>query len=496
MIRRFFHSKTEKNKLLSDAEPQNEPLERTQQNMALKKNKIKTPHFDHSENVASSPKSASKKVYARSEHVISRKNIPDSALKVLHRLNQLGYEAYLVGGCVRDLLLNQKPKDFDIATSATPEQVQKAFRNCRLVGKRFRLAHILFGREIIEVATFRGNDDSDAKTVSKDGMLLRDNVYGTIEEDAKRRDFTLNSLYYDVRQFLIIDYCNGMQDLEQGIIRLIGDPTTRYQEDPVRMLRAIRFSAKLSMPLAPETEQPIFVLMPLLRQVSNARLFDETLKLLQTGYGARCLPLLIHYHVFSILLPQLKELESGKSQHSKLYKMTQLALENTDKRLENGLKVNPAFLFAALLWHPLTEQAQFIANESGLSYHDAFQIAINDILSEQCKATAIPKRLTSTMIDIWHLQLRFSRLTPRKVEVTFSHPRFRAAYDLLLLRAEFEKESIKEQALWWQQYQETAEEDRAHCFKNVHSVQSQPKRHFKKRNASAQKKQKENHEKV
>lgn len=416
-------------------------------------------------------------------HSISRKNIDVPALKVLNRLNHSGYEAYLVGGCVRDLLLNLKPKDFDIATNATPDQIQKAFSNCRLVGRRFRLAHILFGREVIEVATFRGESHDSSKQLSaaESGLLLRDNVYGTIDQDAPRRDFTINSLYYNIRDFSIIDYCNGMSDLKNGVIRLIGDPKTRYREDPVRMLRAIRFSAKLSMTIAPETEAPIAELMPLLKQISSARLFDETLKLMQTGYGAKCYPLLVKYKALVYLFPALKEIELAHH-HSKTSKMILQALKNTDKRLADGLKINPAFLYAAMLWYPLTEQAQQIANESGLSYHDAFNLSMNEILNQQCKATAIPKRITVTICDIWRLQLRFNRLTPKKIEVTLSHPKFRAAYDLLLLRSEFESEQIKQLANWWTTYQSASEVGQKQMRDSA--IQKEHKHRFVKRSKS------------
>ena len=243
---------------------------------------------------------------SRNEHNISRKNISENALKVLYRLNKQGYEAYLVGGCIRDLLLGKKPKDFDIATNATPEQIQKVFRNCRLIGRRFRLAHIMFGKEIIEVATFRGDHDGQSEQTniskrSQSGMLLRDNVYGTIEQDAIRRDFTMNALYYNVKDFTIRDYCGGLNDLKNGIIRLIGDPQTRYREDPVRMLRTIRFAAKLNMKIDQATADPIKTLAPLLKNIPSARLFDESLKLLQSGHGYNTYILLKQYQLLSLI---------------------------------------------------------------------------------------------------------------------------------------------------------------------------------------------------
>jgi len=298
------------------------------------------------------------KIIPRSEHNISRQFISDNALKVLNRLNKQGYEAYLVGGCVRDLLLGLAPKDFDITTNATPEQVQKSFRNCRLVGRRFRLAHIIFGKEIIEVATFRGGheehiDKSSSQTISdnmskrsQDGMLLRDNVYGTIEQDAMRRDFTINSLYYDVKDFSIRDYCNGVEDLKKGIIRLIGDPTTRYQEDPVRMLRAVRFAAKLDMTIEHRTAEPIKRLAPLLSNIPSPRLFDESLKLLQAGFGYQTYLLLRKYNLFTYLLPAIarfmpndKEIVKGTLSHVEL--MIEQTLKNTDYRIINNQRINP-----------------------------------------------------------------------------------------------------------------------------------------------------------
>lgn len=287
-------------------------------------------------------------VIPREQHAISRKDISENALKVMYRLNKAGYEAWLVGGGVRDLLLGKKPKDFDVTTNATPEQVRKLFRNCRLVGRRFRLAHVMFGPEIIEVATFRGHHEgnvSDRTTSQRgqNGMLLRDNIFGSIEEDAQRRDFTINSLYYSVADFTVRDYVGGMQDLKEGIIRLIGNPETRYREDPVRMLRAVRFAAKLNMQISPETAEPIPRLAALLNDVPPARLFEESLKLLQAGYGYETYKLLREYHLFQPLFPTITRYftENGDSA---MERMIIQVLKNTDNRIHNGLRVNPAFL--------------------------------------------------------------------------------------------------------------------------------------------------------
>ena len=407
----------------------------------------------------------------RNAHNISRKDISKNALKVLHRLNKQGYEAYLVGGCIRDLLLGKIPKDFDIATNATPEQVQKIFRNCRLVGRRFRLAHIMFGKEIIEVATFRGDHDNqmEQNNISKrsqSGMLLRDNVYGTIEQDAIRRDFTMNALYYNVKDFTIRDYCGGLKDLQNGIIRLIGNPQTRYREDPVRMLRTVRFAAKLGMEIDPATADPIKKQASLLKNIPSARLFDESLKLLQTGNGYATYLLLKKYNLFEQLFPLIERLMTT-NQNSYLEKIIEKVLKNTDYRINNNKRINPAFLFAAFFWYPLMEQTQVTCIESGLQFHDAFSIAINDILSEQCRVIAIPKRFTSVMGEIWRLQLRLKKREGKRAFALLENPKFRAAYDLLEMRASIEKGELLDLAKWWDEFQFASPEKRITLVKQL-----------------------------
>lgn len=397
----------------------------------------------------------------REQHAISRKDISENALKVLYRLNKAGYEAYLVGGGVRDLLLGKKPKDFDVTTSATPDQVRKLFRNCRLVGRRFRLAHVMFGPEIIEVATFRGHhdgspDDRATSQRGQNGMLLRDNIFGSIEEDAQRRDFTINSLYYSVADFTVRDYVGGMQDLNDRIIRLIGVPETRYREDPVRMLRAVRFAAKLGMTISPETAEPLPRLATLINDVPPARLFEESLKLLQAGHGFATYKLLREYSLFQPLFPSITRYftEQGDSPMERIIAQV---LKNTDNRIQNDMRVNPAFLFAAMFWYPLLEAAQKIAQESGLAYYDAFALAMNDVLDEACRSLAIPKRITTLTRDIWQLQLRISRRQGKRAWKLMEHPKFRAAYDLLALRAEVEHNAeLQRLVQWWGEFQVAA----------------------------------------
>ncbi|WP_097032625.1 polynucleotide adenylyltransferase PcnB [Sodalis endosymbiont of Henestaris halophilus] len=411
-------------------------------------------------------------IIPRTQHAISHKEISENALKVLHRLNRAGYEAYLVGGSVRDLLLGKKPKDFDITTSATPENMRKLFRNCRLVGRRFRLAHVMFGSEIIEVATFRGyhevlksdNGAMSAAFTGHNGMLLRDNIFGSIEEDAHRRDFSVNSLYYSVADFTLRDYTGGLKDLHAGIIRLIGDPETRYREDPVRMLRAVRFAAKLGMTISRETAEPIPRLSALLNDVPPPRLFEEALKLLQAGHGETTYRLLCENQLFQPLFPLISR-NFTKHGDSHMEQMVIRVLASTDQRLCKDMRINPAFLFAAMLWYPLLEHTQKIAHESELPYFDAFSLAINDVLDEHCRTLAIPKRLTALMRDMWHLQLRLSRRQGKRAHKLMEHPKFRAAYDLLTLRAAVENNAdLQRLSLWWEEFQAAAPPQQKHML--------------------------------
>ena len=409
-----------------------------------------------SSNLDSSNGEVSLNIITRSEHTISRAHISENALKVLYRLHNNGYDAFLVGGGVRDILLDKEPKDFDIATNATPEQIKQLFRNCRLIGRRFRLAHIMFGRDIIEVATFRGHHQEPEKnqsSQSKEGMLLRDNVYGTVEEDAERRDFTVNAMYYNIADFSIHDYANGVQDLKDGIIRMIGDPETRYREDPVRMIRAIRFAAKLDMKIAPSTATPIRELAHLMTSVPAARLFEESLKLLQSGQGLKTYNLLREYDLFSALFPSVAR-HFTEDENSHVEQMIEIVLNSTDKRINEGKRINPAFMFAAFLWYPLQQLAKDLMDERKFSYYDAIMTASNTILDQQVKQLAIPRRHTATIRDIWQLQLRLTRRTGKRAFQMLELNKFRAGFDMLEMRGQIEEGQTEELACWWQEFQD------------------------------------------
>ena len=384
----------------------------------------------------------------RDEHCISRSNISRNALKVLRRLNGSGYQAYLVGGGVRDLLLGREPKDFDVATDAKPEQVKEVFSNCRLIGRRFRLAHVHFGREIIEVATFRSGrngDDGDDRQ-QDNGMLLSDNVYGTLEEDAERRDFTINALYYSVEDFSVIDFAGGMQDLRQGVIRLLGDPESRYREDPVRLLRAVRFAAKLGFVIEPQTEAPMHELAPLLDDIPAARLFEEVLKLFLAGSALETFEKLRHYQLFGQLFPATEEALTHQD-HEFPITFVNRGMRNTDLRIQEGKPVTPAFLFAVLLWEPVRLRTEALV-QSGTHPYEAQQIAATELLAGQARHVSIPKRFSYPMREIWQLQHRFYQTNGKRPQRLMSHPRFRAAYDFFLLRAEA-GEVDQSDADWW-----------------------------------------------
>jgi poly(A) polymerase len=453
---------------------------------------------------------AKPKIIPRAEHSISRAHISPNALRVLYRLKDGGFHAFLVGGCVRDLLLGLEPKDFDVATDALPEQVKRLFRNSRLVGRRFRLAHVFFGQEIMEVATFRAAsapsqgeepladadpedgeapelDEADEEVpaiepptddtgpgerfaarqtpeVSENterqfdetGRILRDNVYGTIDEDVWRRDFTANALYYNIADFSIWDYVGGVEDIAARRLRMIGDPETRFREDPVRMLRAARFEAKLGFEIDPETAEPIGRLRELLAGVPPARLFDELLKLLLTGHGARSLTVLRQRGLLAQLLPSV---DAYLSTHAGglVEKLLMKGLANTDARALAGRAVTPTFLLALLLYGPIAQAIESMPPER---WHELSAIgdACERAVRQAQTHLAIPRRFSLGLSEMFSLQPRLEHPTGRRALRMLTHPRFRAAYDLLLLRAE-QGLASSEMARWWTQVQEVAHEE-------------------------------------
>ena len=443
--------------------------------------------------------SATPRIITRSEHNVSRAHISPNALRVLYRLRDGGFQAFLVGGCVRDLLLGIEPKDFDVATDALPEQVKRLFRNCRLIGRRFRLAHVFFGREIIEVATFRAatapapgeepipvadlddeavpgldedepepedatadprapfEEDSAERAFDATGRILRDNVYGTIDADVWRRDFTCNSLYYNIADFSIWDYVNGAADVAARTLRMIGDPETRFREDPVRMLRAARFEAKLGFTIDPATAAPISQLRELLAGVPQARLFDETLKLFLGGHGASSFRVLRARGLLAAILPSV---DAYLASHpgSLVEKLLVQGLENTDARVRADKAVTPTFLFALLLYGPI---AGIIEDTPPERWHELATIldACDQAVREAQARISIPKRFSLGVREMFALQPRLEHPRGRRALRSLEHPRFRAAYDLLLLRAQLGMAS-QETANWWTRLQEVPAEER------------------------------------
>jgi len=436
-------------------------------------------------------------VIPRSEHPISRAAISSNALKVLYRLNEAGYQAFLVGGAVRDLLLGIRPKDFDVATNALPEEVRRLFRNCRLIGRRFRLAHVHFGSEIIEVATFRaaaaperedppdgdgdgdGEDedaiegeseipadvDTEHRAIDETGRILRDNMYGSIDADVWRRDFTANGLYYNVEDFSVWDFVGGAADVRARRLRLIGDPDARYREDPVRMLRAVRFAAKLNFEIEPGTEEPIRRLAYLLDGVPPARLFDESLKLFLSGFGASAYRLLRQYGLFDHLFPR-SAAAFALPPYAYASEMLEIGLAGTDARIAENKPVTPTFLFALLLWGAVLREMNEL--QAGPAPDIAILMqACDTVLRAQQLRVAIPRRFAAPMRELLMLQPRFNRRSGVKSLSLMQHPRFRAAFDFLLVRAEAGA-ADPELAQWWTQIQVLSQEER------VKLVQARP----------------------
>ena len=392
-------------------------------------------------------------VVPRSKHNISRKSISDSALKVLHRLNKAGHQACLVGGGVRDLLLGIQPKDFDVATDATPEEVRALFKNSRIIGRRFRLVHIRFGRDIIEVATFRGQAEEDSAKTETDeqGRILRDNTFGDIEEDAIRRDFTANALYYDIHDFSLLDYVDGLRDIEARRLRLIGDPATRYQEDPVRMLRAVRFAAKLDFDIEESAAAAIHEHGHLLAVIPPARMFDEAIKLFHSGCAVRVLELLRQYSLLKYLVPALYEWLQDEPSESML-DFIDLALVNTDSRVNTGQPVSPGFIFAVLLWPVVYEQASR-KQSNRYKMIPALMEAGESVMKRQVRHISIPRRFSQMARDIWTSQPRFHRTQGRQPHRLLEFPVFRAAYDFMCLQSQVGLVGYQ-LCDWWTEFQQ------------------------------------------
>jgi poly(A) polymerase len=443
------------------------------------------------------------RIIPRAEHSISRRNISPNALRVLYRLREGGYQAFLVGGCLRDLLLGFEPKDFDVATSARPEEVKRLFRNCRLIGRRFRLAHVFYGHEIIEVATFRAasapsqgeetEDDPDIlpevgasednpeaeaefdqerereaeeedrddgpvdRVLDEGGRILRDNSYGTIEEDVWRRDFTCNALYYNIEDFSLWDFVGAMDDIQARRLRLIGDAGQRYREDPVRMLRAARFEAKLGFGLDGDTESQITELGEALREVPAARLFDETLKLFLTGHGVKSLEVLRRRGLLGVLYPGVEKY-LHRHPGSLVEKLLVAGLANTDERVQAGRSVTPTFLFTLLLYGPI---AAYIEKQPPDKWSDVGTIldGCDHALREALQRVMIPKRFSLGVRDMFALQPQLESPRARRVLRLIEQPRFRAGYDLLLLRAQVGM-APRDVADWWTALQAASPQQR------------------------------------
>ena len=389
---------------------------------------------------------ASAIVTSGKDHGIVSNAISKAAIDVIRDLQQAGFTAYLVGGAVRDLLLQGKPKDYDVATDATPEQVRSVFRRCRLIGRRFRLAHVFMHGQMIEVATFRGDAGDDDQQIGKQGRILRDNTYGNEQEDALRRDFTANALFYDPLRDNIIDYAGGLDDIEHRRLRLIGNVSTRYREDPVRMLRAVRFAVSKKLDLHPKTAAEIPVLAHLLQHIPPARLFDEFTKLMLTGHAFNTTCMLVKTGLWEQLFPDVP-LELEKEHKLMASPVLAQALKNSDARVAKGLPVTSGFLLAAMLWQPLQKR---LLKLSGNNEHELMnmQKASDEILFLQPRPVGMPKRVTAMCREIWLLQHRFQRTRGKRPRRLLEEQRFRAAYDFLLLRTAEEPE-LKPLADWW-----------------------------------------------
>lgn len=432
-----------------------------------------------------------------SEHAIDPQLLDDHAVRVVRTLQEAGFEAYIVGGAVRDLLVGRRPKDFDVATDATPEQVKGLFRRAFIIGRRFRIVHVVFGRgrdhEVIEVSTFRalldaqeaqqvhGNERTSREqlvgqrhAVDASGRILRDNVWGPQVEDAARRDFTINAMYYDPLSQTVVDYHKGLSDLRKHTLRMIGDPVTRYREDPVRILRVVRFAAKLGFKVEPKTAKPIRELAPLLANVPASRLFDEMIKLLQTGHALASLQALrsfgLHRGVFAVLDAAFPEQETASASSTRQQEFIRRALEDTDERVASGRAVAPSFLLACLLWFEV-QQRWSMLKSAGEPAFPALQQAIDDVFAQRVGDISGRGKLAADMREIWMMQPRFERRTPSAAAALVDQPRFRAGYDFLRLRCEVDEVDVQ-LADWWEEFSLASDEDRQVLLQEVRSTQT------------------------
>lgn len=416
------------------------------------------------------------KLYEKGQHPLSSEMVSANAKEVIQTLQNSGFCAYIVGGAVRDILLEQTPKDYDVATDAKPEEVRHAFKNSRIIGRRFRIVHVYFKRDIIEVSTFRGSHNQaeatgDAET--RNGIITRDNVFGTLDEDAERRDLTINAMYYDPINEELWDHSTSVLDLKAKRVRIIGNPEARFQEDPIRILRAIRFANKLDFKIESKTKAAIPKLVDTLEHIPAGRRFDEYTKLFLHGSAAKNFHSLIEFKALSHLFP-------GTEQHltDEQFKALILdALNNTDNRLKQDKKVNPAFLIAVILWKTLEATQKALMQKEGITETMAFFKAIDETISRQIQYTAMPRRLNRTIKEIWSMQLSLERRRPRQIMRLLHHARFRAAYDFLIMRCDYNGLS-KDMCTWWTDIQNVSPDDQ---HQMIQALGNPPKAFKKKR---------------
>lgn len=397
--------------------------------------------FSHKAEIAKTPR-----VIRREEHRIDPSLVSIEAKKTCEALTRRGFKAYIVGGAVRDLMLGVTPKDFDVATDATPEQVKRCQRRAVIIGRRFKIVHVIFGREIIECSTFRALQGAGQRK-DETGRVISDNVFGEMWEDAARRDFTINALYYDPQTEELLDYHNGFEDIAAKRLRMIGNPEVRYREDPVRMMRAVRIAAKLGFTIEPSTERPIPKMASLLENVPAARLVDEVLKLLTSGHAVACITKLRAEGLHKALLPLLDVILSEPDGEEFLM----LALRRTDERIAIGKKISPSFLFGTLLWPQVVKRWRYNEEQKNMSRMQALHNASLEVIATQCQQLNIQRRYQADMHDLWLLQVRFERRTGKNPYTLVSHPRYRAAYDFMLLRSLL-GHVPERQVRWWEEF--------------------------------------------